>query len=157
VPQFLGEDERLMACRELAMKMLTTGSLELTGTQVEHAVKQARLPTIRDAEPDDRQGALERAVTDVRVCSFLSSTHDGSLRFGHKSYFEFFVAQQLVLSAQYASDSFSQFARKRLSKEIIYFLGSFARDLEFFGQTTIKVLRNTIAADSATRELAVRI
>jgi hypothetical protein len=75
--------------------------------------------------------------TDIRVCSFLKFDDNGSLRFAHKSYFEFFVAQNFFIRMHESSDALGDYANLNFNKEIMYFLGSFARDDELFGQLIV--------------------
>ena len=155
--QFLSEAERLQLCRRLAVKMLDKGVLELRSAEVEQAVSEARLPTVTSAAASVRAATLEGAVTDIRVCTFLSYSDDGSLRFGHKSFVEFFSAQELVLGCQLSRVPLVEFAHRRLSREILYFLGSFARDLEPFGRTVVAVLRAARKNEAAVTSLCQRI
>jgi hypothetical protein len=96
--QFLKLEERLLVCRHLAFEMLEKQSIVLKAPDVTRAIETARLPSILSAK-GRLEDALERAETDVRVCSFLQLDDDGSLRFAHKSYYEFFLAQSCYLDA----------------------------------------------------------
>ena len=78
--------------------MLEKQSIVLKAPDVTRAIETARLPSILSAK-GRLEDALERAETDVRVCSFLQLDDDGSLRFAHKSYYEFFLAQSCYLDA----------------------------------------------------------
>src|SRR5262249_46034017 len=93
--QFLTGGGRLSVCREIALSMLRKNTNILSGSEVSEAVDRAQLSCVKRSK--DGREDLERAVTDVRVCTFLSFTDNGSLRFTHKSFFEFFVAQSLAI------------------------------------------------------------
>lgn len=155
--QYLSESERLEICRRLAMKMLDKGSIELSASEVREAVVRAHLPTVARALASEREAALESAVTDIRVCTFLSRGDDGSLRFAHKSYFEFFVAQELVVGCKSDIDALGSFSARRLTKEVLYFLGSFARDVESFGRTILAALRELRRESEGVAALCQRI
>jgi hypothetical protein len=131
--QFLTEDERLRTCRELALLMLESNTIVLKNSEVAIAIERARLTSVTKLPEYRQPEALERALTDIRVCTFLSFSDDGTLRFAHKSFFEFFVAQSLVVECQEVSKAFDSFAKRRLPREVVYFLGSFARDQDSFG------------------------
>jgi hypothetical protein len=121
--------------------MLLKGTIELRGADIYEAIASAQLDTVVKASKEDRSAALERSLTDIRVCSFLSYTEDGFLRFAHKSYFEFFVAQACVLACQNGPQALSEFSQRPLGKEIMYFLGSFARDQEQFRAIVIAIIK----------------
>ena len=156
--QFLSEEERLQACRQIALQMLDTGSIELRNSEVYEAVEKARLTRVVEKRKSSlRLSALESAVTDIRVCSFLSHGKDGTLRFAHKSYFEFFVAQALVVACQNTIETLIPFSKRHLGKEILYFLGSFARDLDSFGRMITAVLKRAPQNAEGLMNLCARI
>jgi hypothetical protein len=133
VQQYLTEVERLSACRSIALAMFDKGRIELRPGEVMDAISAAGLPAITTSTAAKRPEALTRALTDVRLCSFLRFEDDGSLSFAHKSYLEFFIAQTIFIGVKGDPSSFDRFAQWHLSRETLYFLGSFARDQEDFG------------------------
>ena len=126
--QILTEKQRIIVCREIALTMMRRNTLELGADDIVAAIEGAKLPIVRKSKPVDRAEIIERAHTDVRVCSFLSPSQGRSLQFAHKSYFEFFVAQAVIIAWQQEYDMMLKVAEWPLSKETIYFLGSYARD-----------------------------
>lgn len=155
--QFLSEEERLKSCRELALLMLEKSSIVLTNSEVIAAIERANLPSVA-AMPKHRQtDGLESALTDIRVCTFLSFSDDGSLRFAHKSFFEFFVAQSLVIRCQDTASAFKDFAGRRLPREVAYFLGSFARDQEAFGNAVLLGSKRANLSDAVTTQFFHRL
>lgn len=135
-------EERLAGCRELAMAMLRKGSIELQPQEVHEAV--ARLPVMSQKLPKNVSSAefRERVLTDIRICSFLSFGNGEILRFAHKSFFEFFVAQEFLIQVGDRLSAISTFARFNLSKEIVGFLGSYVRDQEVFARQIVMAFRN---------------
>jgi hypothetical protein len=97
--QFLSHKERLEVCRGIAEAMSRKGRMELTLQEVLGAIAECDLRTVNRAQSLGDQEVLMRARTDVSVCSFLRFGDDGSLRFAHNSFCEFFVAQNLVRQA----------------------------------------------------------
>jgi len=159
--QFLSMKERLLACCEIAILMLKEKKIVLTAREVLTAISRARLPSVTTSLEKARPGALEHAFADIRVCSFLSFDDDDSLRFGHKSYSEFFVAQSLVTNTSKGTsdwiDQFNEFSKDPIGREIIYFLGSFARDNRHFGKLVGAAIRRGKEIRPNTKTLARRI
>lgn len=129
---FLSRDERLEGCRRIAMAMARKGAIELQTSEVLDAIRSMLIKRTKAMKVMDEREVWDRAVTDIRVCSFLSFTDTGVLQFAHRSFFEFFVAQSLVLGLGARLDTISDFARLNLGKEIVDFLGSYARDMPSF-------------------------
>jgi hypothetical protein len=140
--QFLTVKERLEGCREIAMAMLRKGSIELQASEIFDAVSRISIGKRRTTAGMARRELLERAVTDIRLCSFLSLSDDGILRFAHKSFFEFFVAQTFLLEVRKRLIAISEFARLGLTKEVVGFLGSYARDDPSFAHNVEMAFRN---------------
>jgi len=131
--QLLTPEIRLDACRAIARAMLDKGEIVLTSDEVEAAVQVS----LNRTAPEGARGARRRpdvgsAVTDVRTCSFLRFNEEGSLHFTHKSFYEFFVAQDLFVASGRSSRAFLDYPRARLNRETIYFLASYVRDQEAF-------------------------
>jgi hypothetical protein len=159
--QFLLETERLAACRQIALEMWHKGSILLDSLDVRSAIKDASLPTVTSS--DQLNAAVERAETDIRVCSFLRHDDNGSLSFTHKSFYEFFVAQSIYLAIKSDLSNVSRVATTQLTKEILYFLASFARDQDDFAEIVSRLLHGhpararRINIDTPVRELLARI
>lgn len=129
---FLSRDERLEGCRQIAMAMARKGAIELQTSEVLDAIRSMPIKRTKAMKEMDEREVWDRAVTDIRVCSFLSFTDTGVLQFAHRSFFEFFVAQSLVLGLGARLETISDFARLTLGREIIDFLGSYAKDMPAF-------------------------
>lgn len=128
----LSVDERLAACRALAMRMHADRTIELSAAVVADVVTGLGLKTVGKLGGEDFPRRLEQALTDIRLCSFLAPGTDGSIRFTHKSFLEFFVAQSFVVERANDYTAFTKFVSVEVTKEILYFLGSFARHEELF-------------------------
>ncbi|WP_237741175.1 NACHT domain-containing protein [Novosphingobium sp. B-7] len=129
-PSGLTEDERLDASRALAMAMFDKGEVELTADEIAEAIKSLPFAQTRiHAGKRDPAASIADIITDIRVCSFLRFSDDNrSFRFQHKSFFEFFVAQTILMRRLQDYGAFHKLEPSRLTREILYFLGSFARD-----------------------------
>lgn len=156
--QVLSRDDRLRVSRAVAQSMLRNGVLELPASAVREALEAANVPYLTDAEPGDRIDRIDRALTDIRVCSFLTQSDEGGgLRFAHKSYFEFFVAQAAILAWQQDFAALGRFAAYSVGKEIVYFLGSYARDQDSLGRMVKGALRSGVNEAGALGGLLRRI
>lgn len=134
--------ERLAGCRALAMAMLHKGAIELRASEIQEVVagiRVSRKPVIENMALSELR---ERVLTDIRLCSFLSFSDDDTLRFGHKSFFEFFVAQQFLLDVSSRLETITGFARFKVTKEMVGFLGSYARDLPEFARHVTSAFHN---------------
>lgn len=118
--------ERLEVSRQLAMAMLAAGRVELNPTDIQRAVFQVDLPSRSKIEADE-EATLERILTEVRLCTFLVFAPNGQFRFGHQSYFDFFVAQHAYLSVVHSTEGFAQLPFEKIGRDIIYFLASYAK------------------------------
>jgi Restriction endonuclease/NACHT domain/Pentapeptide repeats (8 copies) len=141
----LSARDRLRACRAIAMRMFAKGSIELTGQEVAEIVCALFSDRLWQVDRDRTDQVLEGMLTDVRVCSFLSFSDDGSLRFSHKSYFDFFVAQNIVVERDQHYGALSKFVGLPLTQDMIYFLASFARQHENFGRLLLNGLNSQIS------------
>ncbi len=155
--QSFDEESRLAAARAIALQMLDSGAIELSNLEVYKTVEAEYRLRVTDLEAESKSEFLDRAVTDIRVCSFLSFGSDGALRFAHKSYLEFFVAQALVVACQESIVALKTFSKRGLTREIIYFLGSFARDQESFGRMVVGVLKGSLGNERDALNLCARI
>lgn len=154
-PGGLDWEERLAASRAIAMGMLQRNVIELGSAEVAQLIEQLPFVQRRVAPIDgSRRQDMEEILTDVRVCSFLSSETGGqSFGFKHKSFFEFFVAQNILMERVKRPDAFQLFEDAPLTKEILYFLGSFARDQPEFGE----VVRNGVNASPVSSRQTYRL
>lgn len=68
---------------------------------------------------------MDQIAADIRVCAFLRFDGDDGLRFAHKSFMEFFVAQHIFESNQ----EFIEITvlRASMSQEVLFFLSEFVR------------------------------
>jgi hypothetical protein len=71
---------------------------------------------------------LERTKTDVRTCAFLSFKKGEQLRFAHQSFFEFFIAQYIILHRDHIEETLSVVGETNITKEVMFFLASYVRD-----------------------------
>jgi hypothetical protein len=149
--QFLKFEERLLACRHLALEMLEKQSIVLRALDVTRAIENARLSSVLSAKGKPGN-ALERAETDVRVCSFLQLDDDGSLRFAHKSYYEFFLAQSCFLDAVDDPRSLRKYANLMLTREVLYFVGSFARSDQYFTSIVKRGISGELTEENSSSE-----
>lgn len=92
----------------------------------------------------------------MRICTFLTG-EAGALRFAHKSYYEFFVAQALVLQWKQRFDSVLEFSKRHLSKETIYFLASYALEQEDVAKLLYTAIQSRFGSEQSGPELFHRI
>lgn len=126
--QFLTPSLRLEACRTLARAMYHKGEITLSPTEVTSCVKEVIGPRVKTRKYSEAVDDIARALTDIRTCSFLRFSEDDSFAFTHKSFYEFFVAQDIFLKSKSGSRTFLSYPRGRLNKEMLYFLASYIRD-----------------------------
>ena len=113
--------ERREFAERCAWKMNLLGILVLSRLEAEtmaHRLVQLRTDTSEYAY----RRALEKVMTDLRTCSFLTIDEDGDLRFIHKSFLEFFLAsriREVLLQGKDLSD-----IARAVPNETLYFLGA---------------------------------
>jgi uncharacterized protein YjbI with pentapeptide repeats len=79
---------------------------------------------------------LDDIAADIRVCSFLRFGDDGTLRFAHKSFMEFLVAQ-FIFEQNLVRLNVGPLAMP-LSQEMLFFLSEFAKvNREFAGRICV--------------------
>lgn len=91
---------------------------------------------------------LEQLTTDIRTCSFLSLDSKNYLRFAHKSFLEYYVAQHMadLLRRRKVRGALTE---RILSDEVFYFLGDLIRS---FYQILLRPMHElATSADSVTR------
>lgn len=126
--QFLTPSQRLEACRSLARAMYHKGEITLSPAEVSKCVQEVIGPGLKRRKYSEAMVEVGRAITDIRTCSFLRFSDDESFSFAHKSFYEFFVAQDVFLKSKVNARSFLAYPRARLSREMLYFLASYIRD-----------------------------
>lgn len=132
--QYLSPEDRLKACRYIAHEMYMKREILLTSQEFTNVVTSVIKEKICDLPYEKGLIELTRAITDVRTCSFLRFSGDDSLSFSHKSFIEFFIAQDIYLASHLGKSQFLSYPRNYINREILYFLGSFARDQQDFAQ-----------------------
>ena len=119
--RFLTREERRTFAHALAIAMYDNSKLEVSYDDLLTIVNKnsgimgalrARFETV----------TKEQIAADVVVCTFITRTPTEEFRFVHKSYMEFFLASFLNRNFSTRRPS-----ARLLPKEIVYFLGSFAR------------------------------
>jgi hypothetical protein len=144
----LSADARRVVCQHLSLAMTKSGSTELSYDEVRECILRSGInsgdvsPGRSAAAYDGRrsqqhppnESAIESILTDIRLGSFLVFGREGTLRFAHKSYLEFFAAQFIYQCALDNADALSRVGELKLGREVVYFLGSYARGFPAFAQ-----------------------
>jgi len=128
------KEERRRICQYLALLMVRSNSLRISWSEMlGYIIKEAS----SDLLLAKKMGALpvEEMSADIRVCSFLKFDEQDVLRFAHKSFMEFFVAQYLYERMQDFREKVIslELLRSPLSKEILFFLSEFVKLNSVFG------------------------
>ncbi len=160
----LDGSERLLVCQLLAYKMLRKGSIELTAAEVAEALTPGNTPLLglndyvsQQFVGRDSLGRIERILSDIRVCTFLSFTEDGGFHFTHKSFYEFFLAQAVFQTIVGARSGLSRLAELPISAEVMYFLASYAADEPKFGEKVVDLYNESQTTDISVRSFFARI
>ena len=132
--EVFSRDERRRICQYLALVMARSNSLRVSWSEMLGYV-------LNTASTDEllakKMGSLpiEEMSTDIRVCSFLRFDEQDMLRFAHKSFMEFFVAQYVYERLHdYRENIISiDLLRWQLSNEILFFISEFVRLNSMFG------------------------
>ena len=128
---FLRADDRLEACRRLAIEMFSCGTIILTNEQILSILRG--LPfKMANYGGSDFSEFLPKALTDVRLCSFLTLDGSEALKFSHASFMEFFFAQAIVLNCNSNLEFLRQQVKQAAAPAVVYSLGSFARSQNDF-------------------------
>lgn len=139
-------EERLQLIGRLAFEMFERDSLALDSTIFSALV--ARHFLIAGEE-------LEQFATDIRTCSFLTLDRNGSLRFAHKSFLEYYVSQHLISLFVSTRKTGEVLGSRTLSEEIYYFLGDLIRS---FYPSQLEVMRQIgRQGDSVQRSNAINL
>jgi uncharacterized protein YjbI with pentapeptide repeats len=128
----LSPEAKIATCREIAKAMLEFGRLWISNAELSECIERAMRNTVHAAHYLIPALNREGVTTEVRSRAFLSFAADGTLRFTHKSFFEFFLAQELFVISFASPSKFMSLPRAFTSREILYFLGSYARDFPEF-------------------------
>ncbi|WP_192258579.1 restriction endonuclease [Mesorhizobium caraganae] len=147
--QYLKPEQRLDACRAMANFMKQKGEIVLSLSELASCVAQAVQLT-----PLPRRGGaidMEAAITDIRTCSFVRFVDDGTIAFTHRSFYEFFIAQSLMMGIEEDPTHFFSVLDNTKEKEILYFLSSFVRDLDHFAGIIREQLRTKSAGQGVKR------
>lgn len=91
--------------------------------------------------------SIDSLLTDMRTCGFLVLDAHDSLRFAHKSFLEYYVAQFLLHECSSTAKSREALGRTVLPDEILYFLGDLVKS---FQPALLETLNNLCSAVSAT-------
>jgi hypothetical protein len=102
------------------------------------------------------ESEIESVLTDIRLNSFLVFGREGNLRFAHKSYLEFFTSQFIYQSALHNPDALSRVGELTLGREVVYFLGSYARDFQAFSLWLTQRARSSPRGSALSRLDALR-
>jgi uncharacterized protein YjbI with pentapeptide repeats len=131
IAPFLKAEDRLEACRRLAVAMFNGATTLLSNEQLLSLLRmiQFKTPISRSISPNE---FFQRALTDIRVCSFLTRDGDDALKFSHTSFMEFFFAQEIVQKCRLSLEFMGEHLRAASRISVVYFLGSFARSDEHF-------------------------
>lgn len=119
--EFLSQDARRSVAERVAVEMLEVRSFECGPARVE----ELALDELSDASGRTAPGAtVPEILTDIRTCSFMTTTPTGSYEFIHRSFQEFFVARRI--SRQILTGEVPFALRVELPQEILHFLGAYA-------------------------------
>ena len=124
---FLCVNDRLEACRRLAVLMASKSTIVLSNEQI---ISMLRGMKFRTPVPPEMLSSdfIQRASTDIRVCSFLTMDSTDSLKFFHTSFMEFFLAQEIVQRCRTTLEYIrNEIKVSSITIATIYFLASFAR------------------------------
>jgi hypothetical protein len=112
--EVLGDEDRQQFAEDCAVRMLRTDTLTLDSETV-HSLADKRFA--------NRRTVIADVITDLRTCSFMTTAADGSWRFIHRSFQEFFVARRI---AGGLDDGGASLLRSELTPETLDFVGSHA-------------------------------
>jgi uncharacterized protein YjbI with pentapeptide repeats len=126
IVSFLNAEDRLKACRHLAVFMFERATILLSSEQILSSLEAIRFSTLTPTGMTS-EDFVRKASTDIRVCSFLTMDGNEYLKFSHTSFMEFFFAQEVVQRCNSSLEYLRQQTRSASGSAVIYFLGSFAR------------------------------
>jgi|GEM_PF-4419966 len=123
VRDFLSKNQRSRYVEFLAIQMFDHQTLEV---EIDALRKLASICSddTNLLKEEKQHVTIEDIVSDIQICSFITRTSDDTFRFVHKSFLEFFVAKFIV--AELRQNKVDSRFQTRLSKEVLYFIGSYA-------------------------------
>jgi hypothetical protein len=129
------KDERRRICQYIALLMARSNTLRVTWVEMLSYIKnEASADSLLVKKLCGLE--IEQISTDIRVCSFLKFEQEESLRFAHKSFMEFLVAQFVFEAIQVRKEPVTKLKvlRTPLSNEILYFLSELVKLNPRFGE-----------------------
>jgi hypothetical protein len=131
----LSKVERRHLCQIIALLMVRLNNLQVSWADIMRHVAQEAFESGAIARKFD-SFSLDDIAADIRVCSFLRFGDDGTLRFAHKSFMEFLIAQ--FIFEQNLDRTNHGSLTILLSQEMLFFLSEFAKvNFEFAGRVCV--------------------
>jgi hypothetical protein len=125
--QILTPQKRLQFCQEIAMCMLRFGAQQLNIEQIYNVARDnLRLVSEEDFDELRKEELIEKLVTDIRVCTFLTLDPVAGFKFAHKSYFEFFVARRIISDCEDDINAIIYYDNFSVGREIVDFIADYA-------------------------------
>lgn len=128
------KEERKRICQFLALFMVKSNTLRVTWSEMlNYVIAEAASDSVLSRKISELP--IEDISADIRVCAFLKLDVEDALRFAHKSFMEFFVAQYVYERAHdYRDRPVSlELLRSVLSHEILFFISEFVKLNSVFG------------------------
>lgn len=142
-PSQLAYEDRQAACRVIAWRMFERNRRDITAAELAEVLDDLLIQGEAQVAVGERQALLERAATELRLATFLTTFEGGMLKFAHKSYYEFFLAQEIMLRSHKFPPPLESLGDRELEGEVVYFLGSYARTEEDFRKRIVFGLRTS--------------
>jgi uncharacterized protein YjbI with pentapeptide repeats len=150
--QYLKLEQRLDACRAMAQRMKEKGEIVLSVDELATCVVGLIKPGSRNRQSGRID--IDGAITDIRTCSFVRFVDDGTISFTHRSFYEFFFAQSMMMTATDNPEQFFVMLNALNDREILYFLSSFVRDQDDFADFLRQKLRAGKTLGAGLQKLA---
>ncbi len=144
----LGPLKRREYAEFLAWEMNRRGIQEISDEDARKIIP--RVMSSRQLEGRDH---AEQFMTELRTCSFMTTSHDGGLRFVHKSFLEYFVACRVREAIDEDDFIGNRQVETGYPNEVAYFLGSMAVQAEFRA-TLLNVWREIKRRHNETTSIA---
>jgi restriction endonuclease/NACHT domain-containing protein len=161
----IGTEVRFSLAQAIAITMLEHEAREITFSELLNLAQRHSSFPLGEATLNEIRPAI--LASDIQVSTFLIRSGDEIFSFSHQSFMEFFVAfylKECVKNNNYAESIFESY----LTKEILYFLGSYAipeqvirkvliewnrlgRKVGFFGRNVVAALLYTARSQPALR------
>lgn len=116
--------------RQLFVQALAFYMLEHSKLNISHSELLEILASVRGELRIPENIGIDNLSTDLRTTTFLEFSDDGSFRFAHKSFMEFFAARHFVTHIN--DGAFRQNLTVSLPRDVVYFVSSYYRDFEKF-------------------------